>query len=307
MLAIIIVNYKNEVKTISFIKEELIKKINIANVIIVVNNAATQETNNKLAKELNGDIINDINKIPSIEKNIYIIPHGDNLGFAKGNNLGAKFSIKHFDIKWFLFSNNDIKLLQNNTVEILINKFNSLPNDIAVLGPSVIGVDNDKQSPIIYLGIIRKWILGLWYIPFLSNKQKIKLDKHDPDNPTDGICYTVMGSFLIIKSLDFIKIDMFDPNTFLFSEEAILAEKLKQINKKIYYDSSVTILHEHNKTIGKFYSSYKKAKLMLESDSYYYSKYRNVNYITILFCRISLELYFFTKRFKNILHKKSIN
>ena len=57
-----------------------------------------------------------------------------------------------------------------------------------------------------------------------------------------------MGSFFIVKTQDFINCGMMDPNTFLYAEEIILSEKLKKINKQVYYFPSVTVLHEHGQT-----------------------------------------------------------
>jgi GT2 family glycosyltransferase len=90
MLSIIIVNYKNEQKTIEYIKQE-ISKISLPHITIVVNNAATSDSDSTLVRELDADLVYDINKIPNKSKNCFIIHEDKNLGFAKGNNLGAEF------------------------------------------------------------------------------------------------------------------------------------------------------------------------------------------------------------------------
>jgi len=105
MLSIIIINYKNEEKTIAYVKEELIK-VTTPHIIVIVNNSATVESNKKLVKDLNGELITDISVVPKCENNCYIISEKTNLGFAKGNNLAATFSMKHFEITYFLFTNN---------------------------------------------------------------------------------------------------------------------------------------------------------------------------------------------------------
>jgi GT2 family glycosyltransferase len=66
---------------------------------------------------------------------------------------------------------------------------------------------------------------------------------------------------------------MMDPETFLYSEEAILSERMKLIGKRIYYYPSVAVLHEHGNTTKKLFDKFKVRQLKFESDSYYYRKY----------------------------------
>lgn len=44
-----------------------------------------------------------------------------NLVYAKGNNLGANFLLRHFDIDYFLFTNNDLRIVDVDVVEKLID------------------------------------------------------------------------------------------------------------------------------------------------------------------------------------------
>lgn len=154
MLAIIIVNYKNEEQTISYIHKEL-SKVSVPNLIIVVNNEATSASNANLVRELQAELITDISKY-SRSKKIYVVSHPENLGYAKGNNLGVNFVIKHFDIEYFLFSNNDIRFIEDETVERLIAIFKELPSSVAAIGPAILGLNGEKQSPIIYLSFFYK-------------------------------------------------------------------------------------------------------------------------------------------------------
>ena len=51
---------------------------------------------------------------------------------------------------------------------------------------------------------------------------------------------------------------------------------MKKINKEVYYDPAVVIVHEHGATISKNIATYRKNVLQFESESYYYHEYRNV-------------------------------
>ncbi len=298
MLAIVIVNYKNEEKTISYIKEEIIIKVSVPYVIVVVNNAADIDSNFKLEKELGGLLIDDIQRLQDDKKNIFIVPHSDNLGFAKGNNLGVKFCLNHFKINWILFSNNDIRLRSSNVVEELIKKLDEL-SDIALIGPKVLGLNGEKQSPEPYKSLFNRYVSMFWLTPFISKKSKIKLFKLNySDLAEEGIHYKIMGSFFIVKSADFLKCGMMDPNTFLYAEEVILAERLKLINKYAYYYPTVEILHEHSQTISTHLNRKKIILTQFSSESYYYKTYKSISSIKIFLAKISLLFYLALKGLK---------
>jgi len=291
MLSIIIVNYKNEEKTILYVKEELIK-IKIPYVIIIVNNSATEKSNQILSKELNAEIISDINLVPIFSIQCYIISHTDNLGFAKGNNLGTEFAIKHFDITHILFTNNDIRFLNSHVVELLISKLDSLNEEIALIGPKVLGLNGQNQSPEPYYPFWNRYIWMYWLTPFLSTNMKRKLFKLDyPEKAKEGIHYKVMGSFFIVKKSDFLRCGMMDANTFLFGEEIILSERLNKIGKKVYYFPEVAILHEHGLTISKHLDAKKMLFTQFYNECYYYETYRKISKLSIQIGKLSVYIY----------------
>ena len=108
MISVIIVNYKNEKLTVSYVKNEISKMSGIHSVIIV-NNQATPESDDYLRSSLNAEVVYDINTVVPLNSFIYIIHNDENVGFAQGNNKGAEFVVKKFpQVHFFLFTNNDI-------------------------------------------------------------------------------------------------------------------------------------------------------------------------------------------------------
>lgn len=290
MLAIIIVNYKNENKTISYVKNELVK-VNIANIIVIVNNAASFDSNTSLVEALNAELITDTTIKPNINNRIFIVSHLDNLGFAKGNNLGVVFANNYFSVSHFLFSNNDIHLINDDVVERLIEKIDLLP-DVGLIGPKVIGLDGRDQSPEPYFPFWNRYILMYWMTPFISSSLKNKIFRLDYSQMAkEGLHYKIMGSFFLVKKTDFLTCGMMDPNTFLFGEEVILAERLSAIGKRAYYYPEVAVLHEHSLTISNHLNETNKALTQFSSECYYYTKYKNVSFISILIGRISVNCY----------------
>lgn len=298
MLSIIIINYKNEKKTISFVQNEL-SKISLPHLIVIVNNEATTESDEILVKELHAVLITEISMTP-ISALIFVISQSENLGFAKGNNLGVEFVTKYFDTAHFLFTNNDIQFISEKAVESLINKLDGLDDDIALIGPRVIGLDGKNQSPEPYVSFWNQYIWMYWLTPFISKKKKKKIFKLDySENAIEGCHYKITGSFFIIKAIDFLNCKMMDPNTFLYGEEVILSERLKEIGKKAYYFPEVTILHEYSQTISTYLDRKKRISLQFESECYYYSTYRKVSQISIFIGKFSVNYYLKLKRIKS--------
>lgn len=279
MLAIIIVNYKNEKKTVDYVKQEL-SKIKINHRIVIVNNGATEQSNHILTDSLQGCLVHDIDKNypPCL---YYIISNPKNSGFAQGNNLGATFANNHFQTDFILFSNNDIRFLSDNVVERLISKL-QVTRTAGMIGPKVIGLKGEQQSPEPFHTF---WDRHIWmYLStvFYSKRKKIKRFQLDyAQTAQEGFHYKIMGSFFIVNANDFFRCGMMDPNTFLYAEEPILSERMKQIGKKAYYFPEVAILHEHGVTTGQYLKRKRQNKLAFQSECYYYRKYIGTNILQI--------------------------
>lgn len=294
MLAIIIINFKNEQKTINYIKQEICK-ITVPYKIVIVNNGATQQSNEILSTSLHATIIHKIDKY-SNQNNCYIISCTENLGFAKGNNIGAKFAYQQFSPDFFLFTNNDIIIKDKDVITKLIYKIQN-NNNIGIIGPKVIGIDGRLQSPEPFFSFWDNYIWVYLSTFFYSAKKKRERFKMDyAENAKEGFHYKLMGSFFIVKVEDFFACGMMDPNTFLYNEEAILSERMKKINKYAYYYPEVAVVHEHGNTIKKFNSRKRMRDLKFASACYYYKTYIGTSNLTIFIGKI-------IKYFLNLLRK----
>lgn len=277
-IATIVVNYKTEGRTIEFVTQEL-QKCRLRQLIVVVNNGATQESSCLLAESLNARIIEDAHlpNIGSSYSDVYIVHNEENSGFAKGNNLGVEFVKHHFVVDYLLFSNNDICFNTPDVIEKLIEKLQTLP-DVGIIGPKVVGLDGHCQSPNDYVPFWKEMVGVSWerFIPFLHLKH-INQDKAE-----EGYYFRVMGSFFLMRYEDFINCGMMDPNTFLFYEEAILSERLRLINKRVYYYPAQEVFHDHGFSINKAGKTIGRRDYMFESAVYFFTAYKNTPYINIL-------------------------
>ena len=273
MLGIIIVAYKSPKLTIDFIKREM-ANIDVPWVCCVVNNAATEEETQSIAGATGGEIVNSITSEIPLDKKIYILPSSENLGFARGNNYGVKFLTIHFDVDHLLFTNNDIEIKDSTCVSTLIRILDG-NKEIGAIGPRIIGLDGKDQLPHDKpVSIYRQ--IGWNLLPFIRRKHKTDNNAASQIRES-GFTYWVQGSFFVMRTEDFLKVDMFDPNTFLYAEEQILAEKLKRIDKYMYYENSVKVLHYEGGTIVRKHGTKASYRMGMESNCYYYRKYLHIN------------------------------
>ncbi|MFI3305847.1 MAG: glycosyltransferase [Rikenellaceae bacterium] len=276
-IATIVVNYRSEQRTIRCISEEL-TRCTLPHRIIVVNNGATAATNATLALALNATVVDKIAQPIDPQTKIFIINTPLNNGFARGNNLGVEFVTTHFDVEYLLFSNNDIVLRSDHTIESLVGRLSTLP-DVGIIGPKIVGLDGEYQTPYLYSSFWREMVMSQWgrFVPFYRGKEYQDGKLFIRESAHEGYYYRVMGSFFVAKTEVYIACGKMDPNTFLYGEEVILAERMLRIGQYNYYYPSVEILHEHGTTINNNRDLFRGRDYLAESLFYYYREYRGVS------------------------------
>ncbi len=280
MVAIIIVGYKNDDLTISFVKNEL-KKVHTEHIIILVNNSSTNTSNFHLKSSLDGVVVRSIDEETDTSKLFYVIDSHENLGFAKANNLGAQFVKKHFpQCEYFLFSNNDIRIVDASVVEKMIEVLNR-DSRIGIITPNIIGIDGKRQTPQKKVGIVTysfKLLFGMLTRGVLSKYQKPYAESAD-----SGFHYTFSECFFMTRTEDYLNCGMMDPHTFLYAEGLCLSERMLRIKKHYYFEPSVSVVHENGTTTCKNINNPRMTKLMMESNAYYYKTYTNCSSISLAF------------------------
>jgi len=262
MIGVIIINYHNEDKTISFIKEE-ISKISSSYAVVVVDNGSTDESLRKLNEGLKS--------YP--EGKVLVVPSKENSGFARGNNLGVEVAFREFSPDLLLIANNDIRFETDDVVDRMAMKLLSIP-EAAIIGPKVKGLDGRLQSPEPFVSFWKRHIWLYWSNLFMTRSRKNRVFSLDySENAAEGFHYKLSGCFFMVKSEDWKSCGGMDPATFLYSEEMILSERLAKIGKKAYYYPEVSVLHEHGATTNKYYDKVAVRDMKFQSECYYYKNY----------------------------------
>lgn len=233
-------------------------KIQAKHVVIVVDNASTDESYSSLTHEL---------------PQAHVLRCFENQGFARGNNQGAEYAIAHFHPSHILFSNNDISFLDSDVVDVLIEMMKSHP-EAGIMGPQVLGMDGKRQSPNPQKTFAQQYLLPTWGKFFYSSEKLREFRYMDyMAQAGEGECGWVSGSCFLVDAKVFEQSGGFDPATFLYGEEQILTARFAGIGKIVYFYPGVTVIHQHGAVTRKYFDERKIRKMVFRSHVYYYRHY----------------------------------
>ena len=272
--AAVILNYNSGDLTCKCIDSLLKQKVDIE--IVVVDNSSTDDSLKKISERFDNNSY------------VHTIKSTANEGYARGNNKGIDY-IRHNlkKVKYISIINPDItfedqdifyklgcKLMSDDQLSIIgcLNIFNGYLNSL----------DNSCwQFPSKINLFFSGTLLGRLFCKkgnYTYNSVPVK----------SGIAYVdvVPGCFFLAKAEDLYKIQGFDPNTFLYFEENIIAKKISNINKKLAVCVNCLCYHNHlirDKQLTNRSSNLFSCKCFYTSKEYYLKKYSKQNVLFILF------------------------
>ena len=240
--------------------------------IILVDNASTDGS-----KEFFTDLEKEIEKF----KYIY---NTKNYGFGKANNIG----FQHANGEYIYILNTDTILHTKNIDEIIEKKFHQNP-EIGVLATKVLYEDGSLQPNVqsfstlstitmrlIKIGqLVRSSNVLLSLFKFLPIKTKIVKSYLENFNQERGESFVdwASGCSLIFKREVYEKVNGFDENFFMYTEDEEICWRVHQQGYKILYTPDIVITHlegksNTNKKINEFL-----LKEKIKSEFYYYKKH----------------------------------
>lgn len=273
MLGVVIVAYRKPERTIAFVRDHL-PRLSCPYKVVVVNNESDHDSCLSLARGCGGIVVDDrSDSYP--QSDVFIVRSEENLGFAKGNNLGVRVLERiGVDIDRVLFTNDDIIIGEDTDISGMLRLLDS-NESIGAIGPDIIGLDGSHQSP--HRRLISAYRQIGW---LLFSKLRRKRQKGNSSGsgfsispPADsGFCYWLSGAFFLMRLDDIRRVGGFDGKTFLYSEEPILAERLKAIGKRMYFYPGVRVTHMEGGSTDAVPSA-KIRKCLIDSNCIYYRDY----------------------------------
>lgn len=230
-LGIVILNYNTWKETIKCVKT-IQKYTKLPYKIFIVDN---KSPNNSL-KELE--------KYYDEKSSIVLLDSGKNRGYSAGNNIGIKRAIN---------DGCDVIFIVNSDIELLNDAFGLMTGTLLknekymMVGPSVLD-NNQKETQIPRKKLTFKYFFFERH-PFCNIHFCKKIAERNYPVPEKGILVfegSVSGCCFCIRSKDFVDINYFDENVFLYYEEDILAYKMWVRKKKAVVDSCAKVWHKAN-------------------------------------------------------------
>lgn len=226
-ISIIIVNYNTKKLTSDCIDSIISHTKDIEYEIVVVDNASVDGS---------------IEEIPAKYPCIKFIEAGDNLGFGKANNLGAKNAAG----KYFFLLNSDTVLKNNAVKKFYDYAENSGRNEI--LGTHLLDADgqinnsggNFEDKKHIYVRML------YLYFPFLLKLRK-KAAKVDFGSGEQKVDY-VTGADIFILADTYRKLGGFDESFFMYSEDTDLCKRAAEIDVSCRLIEGPSIVHLEGKS-----------------------------------------------------------
>ena len=215
--------------------------------IAVVDNGSSNNTGVKL-KETYAD-----------DSHITVLINKENMGFAKGNNVGYRYIRERFKSRYIVVMNNDVLIKDRSFIEKIRNLEDTSGFD--VLGPDIYNPYNDiHQNPLRMKPItaeeVKKRIRVSDYIirhPRVSYVRSLlkrsicgpshvgrsieEYGKTHSDVVLHGACLILSSRFMEKRK------ECFDSQTFIYGEEHILYHECMEQNLKMVYSPEVYVEH----------------------------------------------------------------
>lgn len=193
---------------------------------------------------------------------IHFIHSQQNLGFARGNNLGFRYAKTQLEAQLIILANNDLVFEQPDFVQQLEKAWEKTAFDVA--GPKIISlVDGKNQNPVAvqYHGlqdvnkrIFKDTVLSLLcrvgldkYVQKLFAKQVSEV-AYEP-----GVDFQLHGACMFFTNRYLERYDGLCDKTFMYGEENILKYMTVRDGLKMAYLEDVTVFHKEGSSTGAIY------------------------------------------------------
>ena len=250
-LSIIILNYKTKDLTTNCIRslvKQYTKELEGEKLeAIIVDNASSDDSVKSIKYY-----------VSSIKYNsIRIIENRENVGFAKGCNIGAKNARG----KYLLFLNSDTEVLDGGFLRMV--KFLDENEHVGILGGKLLNKDGSPQPSCgKFYNLFNLFLMLMGFERFgILRTSSNKMQKVD----------WVSGGCMMIKKSFFEKLNMFDEKFFMYIEDMELCYRAKRLGLLTYFYPNVKVLH---KTLGSSNRAFAIINIY-KGLLHFYSKHKN--------------------------------
>lgn len=180
------------------------------------------------------------------QERLHLIESPENLGFAGGNNLGAKEATGDY----ILILNPDTQV-KPDAIQKMVDYMRANP-EIGILGPKLAYSDGTIQEScrrdMSFLDLIVKRTF-LKYIPYFKRREARYLMK-DFDHDQTQTVELITGACMMLPRSLYESIGGFDDRYFLFMEDFDLCKKVRAEGLQVVYYPEAVVEHHHKRLSG---------------------------------------------------------
>jgi len=238
------------------------------------------------------DSWNDLSIIASGSQN-YLILIPENLGYAKGNNIGLEFIQHVLHSEYVLVMNNDV-FWDDDIIQPLLKGF-SCGDDIFAVVPQVIEPSGEYQNPQFLPEFIKlKQVIYRLLFPFSIAIFRASGPKYRYQDQADSLSmkgnetvrmnlnkYCFIGCFFLADMVKFEEIGFFDPGTFLGTEEPRIIHKIREKGYQVIIFPGIFIRHMKGESCRRMHERKTIIEKFDRSDIDYLEKYCHFNRVQI--------------------------
>lgn len=241
-LGFVFTNYNSSQFTVEAVESINLKLTEGKVRIVIVDNSSSAEQ------------VQILSEIDKKYDNVDLILSDENAGYFRGLNKGIKFLKKEYpDVQFMMIGNNDL-IFPHDFYQSILGKI-ELFDKYPVLSPKVVTIDGEYQNPHVINKIskFRELMYDLYYMnysfAFLIKKiARLTRSFSDRRDETQHMIpqeiYQGHGSCYILGPLFFQNYEELWAPTFLMGEEFYLSIQLRKINMNVFYEPSISVLHQ---------------------------------------------------------------
>jgi GT2 family glycosyltransferase len=247
-------------------------------VLVVVNNSPDDISINKVIKSFGNE-------------KILLLNINRNVGYSEANNRGFCYLLNENKISSsdiVLFSNEDIVIKDKDFLGKSLKLFDE--SKCGFLGPQIINNDGSFMLPHLKKTGFLKCMFhignnGLIDRIFGINKNLKKVIKSKKVFLLNGACF-------FCRVNDFVKVGMFDTNTFIYYTEELIYRKVDYCKINVIYCPKIEVCHDHSGSVRKIFSVIRKKRLVYESELYFLTQILKVNKFLLFLFKIERNIEF---------------